>query len=167
MNQEILEKLVMDKAFGTLSRDVEALLDAYLAKSPADARLARETSEAIAMARTLMKPSLTSALPRLKTAPLSLPKPRREQDPRWAAAWPLKLAAVFVFGLSMGSYLVRHAEVHTPPTRLVALVQNQHAVDASSIWSVQRWTNQRAENPPAQSSHIVWKSPLEKPQFNN
>ena len=45
MNEETLERLVMDREFGALSADVAALLDAYLAENPARARQAQESEE--------------------------------------------------------------------------------------------------------------------------
>lgn len=89
MKPEALENLLIDRALGQLSPEVEALLSEHLHGNPDAARAAAELSEVVALATAAMR----------QTKPkLELP-PRAIVQPRWPHAnRALAMAASFAIG---------------------------------------------------------------------
>ena len=109
MNYETLENLLIDRALGQLSPEVEALLAEHLAASPGDAQAAAELREVVALA--------TAALHRTKPK-LELPQ-RVVALPRWPRARRvLAMAASFVVGAGVAFLAMR--ETSTSPEMPVA-----------------------------------------------
>ena len=98
MNCETLENLLIDRALGSLSPEVEILLAEYLATNAEAAKVAGELSEVVAMATVAIR----------RTGPqLDLP-PRVISLPRWLGARRvLALAASFVVGAGVAFLAMR------------------------------------------------------------
>ena len=92
MNAETLEALLIDRALGQLSPDVEMLLAEHLATNPDAARAAARLSETVALAATVLQ----RPAPRLKLPPpaVALFPPRRFRR-------GLALAASFAAGVGV------------------------------------------------------------------
>ena len=105
MNAETLERLIMDRALGTLEGDVAALLDACLEADPQAAERARQARETVDLARrALGGPSAAEvpppAYPRLRIRAAERARRRRGFLKQGAA-----LAATLVLGAALGAML--------------------------------------------------------------
>ena len=63
MERDVLERLASDRALGGLAPDVERLLDAYVAREPAAARLVEETVQTAELAGRAMRESSPIPIP--------------------------------------------------------------------------------------------------------
>ncbi len=139
MNAKILETLLIDRALGQLSPEVEALVADHLAAHPEAARTAAELSETVALAvRALAHPA-----PRLK-----LPPPAVAIFPLRRTRRALALAASFVAGAGV-TFLALHnpapqpvpalAQVPVPvPIQPARQVKTDPSVRALPFWSKER-----------------------------
>lgn len=106
MNAETLEALLIDRALGQLSPEVEVLLAEHLATHPEAAHSAAELAETVALAaRVLQRPTPRLILPPRAVVPFS---PRRTQR-------LLALAASFVAGAGAAFFALRSAASQVPP----------------------------------------------------
>ncbi len=141
MNTESLEALLLDRALGQLSPEVELLLAEHLASRPEAARTAAELSETVALAASVLKqPAPRLALPPQAFA--SLPSRRFQHV--------LALAASFVAGAVVSFLSLRGAASHqekplalAPATVVVPApplrrVESDPAVRALPFWSRER-----------------------------
>ena len=111
MKHEALENLLIDRALGQLSPEVEALLSEHLATNPAAAQSAAELAEIVALA--------TAAMRRDKPK-LELPPRTIIPQPRWPHAHRvLAMAASFAVGASVAFLAMRE----TSAPREVPLAQ--------------------------------------------
>ena len=102
MNSEALENLLIDRALGQLSPEVETLLSEYLAATPNAAQAAAELSEVVALATAAMHRSGPK---------LELP-PRVVALPRWPRArHALAMAASFAVGAGVAFLAMRGTDV--------------------------------------------------------
>ncbi len=105
MNPETLENLLIDRAFGQLSPEVEALLSEHLAAHPDAAKTAAELGKTVALATAAMQ---------LKEPALELP-PRIIAGARWPRAHRvLALAASFVLGAGTSYFVMREMSAPRP-----------------------------------------------------
>jgi anti-sigma factor RsiW len=153
MKSDVLERLLIDRAAGELSPDVEELLEAHLQQEPAARREAAEIEETLRLARL--------ALAGQKVVELPGPRPF-SRIPSWAWA----MAACFVCGLSLGIFGVRGRSAALNPASVAS--RETAAIttaDESGFWSARRLraglspVNVKAEN------RVIWKSPVEKPEI--
>jgi len=139
MNADTLEALLIDRALGQLSPEVEALLAEHLAVHPEAARAGAELSKTVTLATSLLKqPARTLALP---PATISL-------FPRHRFRRVLALAASFVAGACVSFFAVggiapprekplAFAPV-VAPAPPVRRVETELAVRALPFWSKER-----------------------------
>jgi len=114
MNPETLERLLIDRACGALSDDVNELLDDHLAGRP---ELAAEIDETVALARRALQPARAVQLPP--------PRYARGASQAWRVpVWAVGMAACFVAGLAASRWTARPV-AHSAPTPAVALAQEQ------------------------------------------
>ncbi len=153
MKSDVLERLLIDRAAGELSPDVEELLEAHLQQEPAARGEAAEIGETLRLARLALAGQTVVALPGLR--PFS-------RIPSWAWA----MAACFVCGLSLGIFGARGRSAlsrtaFVPSRETVAIT----TADESGFWSARRLraglplVTVKAEN------RVIWKSPVEKPEL--
>ena len=98
MNVETLETLLIDRALGHLSPEVEVLLAEHLAANPTAARSAAELRETVALASSVLK----SSAPRLV-----LPPPAMVMFPQHRTRRVMALAASFVAGAGITLFALR------------------------------------------------------------
>jgi len=145
MNQEIIERLVIDKASGELTPDTAALLDDWLRHEPGAKAEAAEIEETLALAKR--------ALAREEEKAILRPKFRHAAWLPWAAG----MAACFVAGIGLGLLPLRQPMLKPP-------VANFAAAPDAGFWSVHRlqMTGPAAK---VQGPRLIWKSPVRKPQL--
>lgn len=103
MTREILERLLTDRALGTLEPDVAALLEAHLAADPAAAALAARTQATIALAQRALGEKEAGRLPNFPRAELAR---RAGRLRRWRIArTALAAAAVLLVGVGVGRWM--------------------------------------------------------------
>jgi anti-sigma factor RsiW len=153
MKSDVLERLLIDRAAGELSPDVEELLEAHLQREPEAKREAAEIEETLRLARLALAGEKVVKLP--KSRPMS-------RVPTWAWA----MAACFVCGLSLGIFGVRDKNA---PTRAAVFANHEVAVikpaDESSFWSARRLQESISSATVKPTSWVIWKSPVEKPEI--
>lgn len=136
MKPDILERLLMDHALGSLNPDAEALLADYLANDPAAAAQARELQETVQLATAVLH----------RPAPV-IEMPTQIQQLVWRHRTErlLALAASFVIGMGLTALLIHttplpeKVAVAHPPT----ITKVQPALVKSQIESLPFWSNQR------------------------
>jgi anti-sigma factor RsiW len=153
MKSDVLERLLIDRAAGELSPDVEELLEAHLQQDPAARREAEEIGETLRLARLALAGQTIVALPGLRSS---------WRVPSWAWA----MAACFVCGLSLGIFGARGRSalprIASIPSRETAAITT---ADESGFWSARRL---QAGLPPVGvkvENRVIWKSPVEKPEI--
>ena len=140
MKTETLEALLIDRALGHLTPEMDELLGEHLAANPGSARLAAELQETV----TLAAAALQRPLPVLK-----LPPPGVAALPPRRAFQPLALAASFLAGIGL---TLAAAWVAAPPRErplatapIVVSVQPASglAIDPS-VRALPFWSKERA-----------------------
>ena len=174
MDYEALERLLADRASGTIPADVESLLDAYLACDDGAAELWREVDSTVTLARKAMNPCdahLDIPLPPLATERPTRAGRRRHLGILRKAA---PLAAGLVLGVAVGAGLLRKAPqpVRPGPPAIARsdaprLTPSARSTGKPGFWSTRRlWeqaTRPRATRPPV----VVWDSPVKMPRIGD
>jgi anti-sigma factor RsiW len=151
MKNDVLERLLIDRAAGELPPDVEELLEAHLQQEPAARKDALEIEETLRLARLV-----------LTEQPAVVPLPS-QKAPKWIWA----MAACFVCGLLLGIFGAR--EKGQSPAAASAPIQ-QNAVVATAVpeqsdfWSTRHFHGAPPGNVNSQS-HVVWTSVFKKPEI--
>jgi anti-sigma factor RsiW len=139
MNAEILETLLIDRALGQLSPEVEALLAEHLMADPEAARAAAELSETVTLAEiALQRPARR----------LELPPPAVAMFPPRRILRVLALAASFVAGAGVALLALR-GTVPRPEASLAP-------ASAPSPAAVQAPSARRVETDPAVRALPFW-----------
>jgi len=136
MRPETLERLLIDRAVGELSDDVNELLDAWLAGPP---NAGVEFAETVALAQQALRPA----------KPVVLPPPTysAKRHVTWRVpVWAVGMAACFVAGLAvarLGSHPPQLAKAE-PPARVAQAAPS---------------------SPAAPHVEVIWKSPVRMPEI--
>lgn len=154
MDTETLDRILLDRALGTLPADVAQLLDAYLAVQPEQARHAAAYADTVQTARLAFGGIDAVTLP-----PFPRERLARLEHTRRQLRWVRNLgaaAALLVIGIGVGGVLQRTLHAPTTPTEPTAPVAERryatnvgHVSDADGIWSIARWRAAAAERAPA------------------
>jgi hypothetical protein len=167
MNQDILERLVIDKCSGELSPDAAALLEAWLNREPGAKENAAKIEETLRLAKR--------ALHEAEEPEVARPRFNRS---RWL---PLiaALAACFAAGLFFGGLVLRQSELPPAPESspyytalgwpsrppfLPPPAEGPAPVAEAGFWSQRRW---QASGPKWSPSQPLWEwtSPVREPQL--
>ncbi|MBN2685505.1 MAG: hypothetical protein JXR40_09525 [Pontiellaceae bacterium] len=159
MNEDILDRLMMDHALGTLEPDVEALLNDYLSKHADMRSQSSSTQEVVQLTKEL-----------LRTEESAVGHVIREPHCRKVLLRRLiLLPAIGVAAALMIIFTSMQDNSEHPPTKkkqTVAAVVPRVETSAvgSGIWS----TAERLETPkPRRTSRLKWTSPVRQPQLIN
>ena len=156
MNDEVLERLLIDHDAGELSPDVEELLENHLQQDPAARVKASELSETLQLARLALASESIVALPR-----------------RWSAwnrtTWAWRVAACLICAGLIGLVAIRERQgstraANSVPAREVAAAP---AGDESGFWSAYRLHASVSSSRPNVADRILWKSPVRKPELSS
>ncbi len=139
MNAEILEALLIDRALGQLTPEVEALLAEHLAANPEAACAAAGLGETVALAGTVLR----------RPAPrLALPPPAVALFPPRRTRRVLALAASFVAGAGVALFALRAVApqpavplAHAPaavPAAAPRRLETDPAIRTLPFWSTER-----------------------------
>jgi anti-sigma factor RsiW len=154
MNNEVLERLLIDRAAGELPPDVEELLEAHLLQHPAAREDAAQIGETLRLARLALAGQPAVMLPALQ--------------PSWHVPnWAWRMAACFACGLLLGIFSMRGRNeslrvTASIPSREMAAITT---ADESSIWSARRLQAGLSSVTVKAENRIIWKSPVRKPDM--
>ena len=154
MNNEVLERLLIDRSAGELPPDVEELLEAHLLENPPARKEAVQIGETLRLARLALAGQPAVPLPVLQPA---------WHVPNWA--W--RMAACFVCGLSLGIFAMRG---RNEPLRVTASIPGHEiaaitTADESGIWSALRFRDGLSSVTVKAEDRIIWKSPVREPEM--
>ena len=144
MNHESLENLLIDRALGQLSPEVEALLAEHLATNPDAAQSAVELGEIVTLATTAM---------RRDKPKLDLPPRTIIPQPRWPHAnRVLAMAASFVVGAGAAFFAMRETSVprevplaqQPPPAPAIAQTPRHSPEIERALRKLPFWSKERA-----------------------
>ena len=142
MNTELLERLLVDRAFGQLSPDVAALLSEHLATHPEEEKLAGELAEIVALAGAALKRPI-----RIAAVPTPIPALLWRQRAHY---W-LAMAASFALGVSAMLLGLRATPSQRPGNvahqgllQEPAVEQMRHAPEVDrAVQALPFWSNRR------------------------
>ncbi len=166
IKQEVLERLLIDRALGEMSPEVETLLAEYLSREPASLDETREVSQAVELARRAFAvPEETPRTPRLRVG--------GEARFLWrVGARAAALAACALIGLGVGFWLFggrRAVEktVEIRPAVIAATEIPEQATDTggSRFWSIRRLYEAARRPARKPSARLVWDSPVKLPRL--
>ena len=170
METEILERLLMDRALGGLSPDVEALLGAYLERDAAPAARGREFELAANRTRQVLRQAQPMTLPPFPAARVqALDRGRRRLVLLRSVAG---IAAALVLGVGLGAGLDQRLAAHrttgasalSAPVLVVARA-GAEATDSAGFWSAQRLYEQARDTKGTQAAQLIWDSPVKAPRL--
>ena len=148
MNQEIFERLVIDKFSGELTPDVAALFDDWLNRQPAAKTEAARLEQTLQLARRALLEGDEPALVRQRFRPVAW-------LPRMAA-----LAACFAAGLAVEWFALRQPALPPPLAAMATPLAD------SSFWSRRNW-EALAQKSPLSQPLLRWTSPVREPQLRS
>jgi hypothetical protein len=175
MDNQMLERLMLDHSLGALDDDVVRLLEAYLKDNPAAAAQDRQLCDVVSLARQASASPAPAPL-----APLKVRRPLAVAPWRWAAG-ALAAAGCVAIGLTIGLLAPRAATVAptaslptaitpAPCPKAVARTGLNTPPPSSAdgdIWSQQRFLA-RLREPRRQAPPLVqWSSPVMTPRFGD
>ena len=146
MNQESLESLLMDRAFGALPPETEQLLEAYLSEHPEHRDLARHIQQTADLARDAIAVEAPLELPPLAIKRSARPQNARPYDTgRW-----ISIAAGLIIGVGIGllsNLAYRKPDIQESP---IAVAQRSNPMKtrcngldaAQAFWSTQTYSKQ-------------------------
>jgi len=145
MNDDILERLIIDRCSGELEPDANALLAAWLERDPAAQARAKRIEETLRLARRILEEEPEPTMLRPSFRPTAW-------VPQWAG-----VAASFAAGLGLGWLALHRPSATQPPAAAIPA----GAVD-SSFWT-RRPAPARSQT--SVSPHLVlqWTSPVKEP----
>jgi anti-sigma factor RsiW len=166
MKQEILDRLLIDRALDALSPEVAALLDEHLEKEPQHMHASQEINNTVRLAKLALARRQEMSLPPLKLLLLPEKAPLRV-DPRhtWRLA---ELAAALILGIGLGLWAFRPGEpaVSKPEANRVGVTREVFD-PAPSFWSMKRLASIGSRPSSLQAPRLTWRSPAQNPQAND
>ncbi len=167
MDDETLERLLIDRHLGELSEDAGALLAAYLTLSPDHARQAEGMADVLTTARRALRPDVGVGL--LEMPPLSRrllrPASRAWTRPRvWFRA--SAIAAALAIAFLMGGRLEQRAGA--PSLVQSGVLRPTPAPhESAGFWSLRRWKEEHPRRPAQGKRQVEWLTPLGRPKIGD
>lgn len=171
MDPDVLERFVIDRDAGELSADVAALLDAYLAGSPNDARAAERVQDTLSRARRALadRGDMTAVQPvppldrvRIERA---LSRPSRANAYAWFRRSAIA-AAVFVSFVAGTRVSTRDNRIGSPGVSYVGgrpMIGSESSANGG-FWSIRRFRPSSSVSKIDSGPRIRWESPIVIPQ---
>ncbi len=164
MNNQTLERLLIDDALGALTADTSALLAAYTASTGTEEqRLKWKQLSEVAIRALYLSPA--------ETAPPFPQRRLRIARIQRAARAAMAIAATLVIGVGIGLCV---PNPHSLPASSADLVKNQSTaipvkrlpvVEAADIWSTDRLIATALEHKDLSKSEWHWSSPVIEPEL--
>jgi hypothetical protein len=168
MDQETLDRLLIDRELGALAPDAAVLLDAYLERDAQAAKRAREFGEAGDLARQALEADEPAVIPDFPRRVLSQKYVSRR---RWRVVGQgAALAACLGFGIWLGGTgsgreLGMSGGGQTPVVISVSRSEPpETSGDDTRFWSARRLYRNAAESKPNPAKRFIWESPVSKPK---
>ncbi len=166
MDAQTMERLLLDRALGTMPPDTAALLDAYLAEQPAAAAEAERWAATTQLAGLALEGDRESPLPAFPRARLMSAGMRHRRS---MLAWRITgLAACWLIGLGMGGLWWRTSRntPASPDRHAVVMNPEDSTFEAAqeSFWSVRRLYERTSTGQVRPSPRVIWQSPLVVPK---
>jgi len=165
MDNETLDRLLMDRALGGLSADVEALLAAYLAQVPDAATRAGEFQTAADAARRVLRSDRSTvpqpAVMRWQEVERTRRRLRMLRQGLWAAA-------ILILGVGLGLMWPR-TDYHSGTLGASATARNEAALPPErrligDFWSAPRLYQQARRAAVPTHTRLIWHSAVNRPQ---
>lgn len=184
MKPESIDALILDRAFGELSREASELLDEHLAGDPQLAERAAKFSATVSTAKLALSARQMQANdsplpePRWRDASVATDRARHRRGLRWLSVQPLRLAASLAAGAALGWFSrpavpLRFADAQTefPAASQVSVrtYEPQVAAVQSNFWTQSSLirvepVNSGVDRAPARY-RLRWESLSQKPIF--
>ena len=158
MNNTALDTLLIDRALGALTPEMEMLLDAYLAQNPEVSGELERTFDTVNLVRDALKEESTVSLPEF-LAPIRI----RQRKIRRYTLQVAGMAATLVIGVFFGQYHM-DSSLTSVPSPTYAVAESEPVPKATGIWSI---TPDRHRRPTRQPSNWKWHSPVQQPRLVN
>jgi hypothetical protein len=165
MEAEVLERLLMDRALGGLSPDVEALLTAHLAQDADAADRAREFDAAATAARQVLQSGGPLTLPRFPAARIrGLEHTRRQLVLVRNVAG---IAASVIVGIGLGVAFFRGSAAAPESVRApIAVVSTAgSAAPRGEFWSAERLYEKSRRTEHLDAVRLIWDSAVSTPRL--
>jgi hypothetical protein len=161
VNEQTLERLIIDEALGALPPDVGELLAAYCANTTHE-RERQEWQRLTLTAREALQPRATEAIPVFPVQAVRVLRFRR------TAVMALSAAAALLFGIGIGVHL--HLAQPSAGPVLAAQPTNASVVAPATagvldIWSSNRLLAVALESKREAQPQWRWSSPVDQPQI--
>lgn len=158
MNEDILDRLMIDHALGALEPDVEALLSDYLSKEAGTQSQFSSTHEVVQLTKELLRTDVNAGAHVFRE-----PKRRRTELRRFILIPAIGAAAALMIIFTGMQDETEHSPAKKKQT-VAVVVPNVEPSAGSGIWStVERWETPR----PRRTSRLKWTSPVRPPQLIN
>ncbi len=160
MNDQTLERLMIDQSLGALPDDVNQLLSAFVASQPDGLRHLDQWNQMAAIAQQALGPSQEETAP-----PFPIGVLRRRQI--WhAGRLSLAAAAMLAVGIGIGQLTPRESASRQPVEVTMARPTSPPiAAGVESFWSSRRLLALAADQPRQLPSNLQWTSPIAQPQI--
>ncbi len=173
MNQETLERLLIDRTIGELPEETAELLEEYLRLQPERGELEARVAETVLLANQVLnadEPVVDSTLPplsprvraRASSRALSGASPLSTRVGRWQRHLAIAAGLLVAFFLgSLGSLRTsQDTQYHILPMAQGMGGPHSSQVDSSDFWSLSRLQADRASHRTDKTQHIKWTGPL-------
>lgn len=171
MDAETLERLLMDRALGSLPQDSEALLEAYLSHDLGAAERAREFADATDAARQVLRSGEATTLPAFPITQV-LKLERAQRKIRWLRN-TAGIAATLVVGIGLGAWFAQvpaRVPLGAGSTPIEMVARLAGPADAESrgkrFWSESRLARVVHRSQPTRGTQkLIWDSPVARPRL--
>lgn len=167
MDDETLERLLVDRDLGELSEDAGALLAAYLKLSPDHARQAEGMADLLTTAQRALRPDVG-------VGPVEMPPLSRRLFRPASRAWAQPrvwfrgsaIAAALAFAFFMGGRLEQRAGA---PSLVRSGVLRPTPVphESAGFWSLRKWKQEHTRRPAQGKRQVEWLTPLGRPKIGD
>lgn len=183
MDDDTLERLMIDRALGALPADTEALLAAYIEHQPQAAGAALGVT-GLDQTISLARQALAAAAPPVLTLPrfpkAKFARTQRMRRFRLAAVQAAALAACVLLGFGVGGF-GSQTPSPSPPERAQLLERPQPvatvtirpraettgSTDRSTFWSARAWYERSTRDRPSPERRLIWDSVVKWPRMGD
>jgi len=159
MDNEILDRLLIDRAVGALDPDVETLLDDYLARNREIEERFLETAEVVKLSRTLLRSEGNATLPAFQ-----VPHEFRSSRRRILPLQIVGAAAALLVSFFLGR---QYPDNELPQSRqsIAVSVPVETHPPSEGMWTITR--TRLSPKRPIRTTYWKWTSPVRQPEAVN
>jgi anti-sigma factor RsiW len=159
MNEQALEKLLMDDALGALSPEASELLAEYVRANPGAESESKHWRAIANSARRALDAPQSASLPEFRLRQFRL------VDTRRILGYGLATAAATAIGIGIGRFLPAERPVGSPMALVVpaGFARASESSGAGDFWSSQRLLASAASAHRSSGRPLLWTSPAKEP----